>query len=80
MPDACDHPEHSAKATLIRTYDEPDRPDGWHLELSVQCTTCLAPVQFLGLPVGDGQAPSVSQTLVEVRLPCRPFVAGGSDA
>lgn len=74
---ACLHEHWQASAKVIRLTDSEDGPiTGWTVELEVTCQDCLTYMQWLGLPGGSSPTyPTVNPTAVELRLPCRPFVA-----
>lgn len=79
-PDRCQHPDWHGQAQVIRETETDGGPVvGWVVEFGMTCVTCLAPMQWTGIPVGPsrfmGTADDAGLTLI---LPCRPFSVAAS--
>lgn len=67
---SCEHPDFVAHVAVNRLLDVA----GFAADLTVKCSVCGQPMQFLGIPMGlSPNEPTTDPLGIEARLPMQPF-------
>lgn len=78
--DECDHPEFACRAAAARITGEDGRLLRFGVDVTIHCTACNLPFQFIGPPTGYSfRHPTVDVTGTTLSVPMAPGERAAED-
>lgn len=75
MKEDCKHEQFMTESKVFRLTDDvdSDKITGYCADITIHCSQCMKPFQFIGLPMGLSKSyPTTCPEGIELRVPIKP--------